>query len=63
MSFRIFASGTNGFRYSRDGNPDEDIFQAAAVMSAITASGPSAEGVYDGIQDYRGGSDVLDQTR
>ena len=63
MSFRIYAAGTRGFRYSRDGCPDEDIFQAAAVISAINSSGPSVGGVIDGIRDYQGGSDVLDQTR
>jgi hypothetical protein len=63
MSFRIFASGTRGFRESRDNNPDEDIFQAAAVISAINSSGPTVGGVVDGVRDYQGGSDVLDQAR
>ena len=63
MSFRMFASGTRGFRYTRDDNPDEDIFQAAAVISAINSSGPTVGGVVDGVRDYQGGSDVLDQTR
>ena len=52
MSFRIHAAGSNGFRYTRDNNPDEDIFEAAAVISALNASGPSVGGAVEGVADY-----------
>ncbi len=52
MSFRIHAAGSNGFRYERDNCPDEDIFEAAAVISALNASGPSIGGAVEGAADY-----------
>lgn len=52
MSFRIHAAGSNGFRYERDNCPDEDMFDAAAVISALNASGPSAGGAVEGAADY-----------
>ncbi|QYO67707.1 RNA-guided endonuclease InsQ/TnpB family protein [Leptolyngbya sp. 7M] len=41
MSFRIYVSGSNGFRYERNNCADDDVFEAAAVISALNASGPS----------------------
>ena len=52
MSFRIYVSGSNGFRYERDNCPDDDVFEAAAVISALNASGPSAGGAVEGAADY-----------
>lgn len=44
MSFRIHAAGTDGFRYTRDNNPDEDVFQAAEVIATLLSLEPSVEG-------------------
>lgn len=52
MSFRIHAAGSNGFRYERDNCPDDDVFEAAAVISALSASGPSVGGAVEGAADY-----------
>ena len=52
MSFDVHAVGSNGFRFSRNDNPDGDIFEAAAVMSAMRASSPSRVGVAEGVADY-----------
>lgn len=52
MSFRIHAAGSDGYRYTRDNNPDEDIFEAASVISALNASGPSVGGAVEGVADY-----------
>lgn len=52
MSFTIHAAGSNGFRYDRSNCPDDDIFEAAAVISALNASGPSAGGAVEGVADY-----------
>ncbi len=52
MSFRTHAAGSSGFRYERDNCPDEDVFEAAAVISALNASGPSVGGAVEGAADY-----------
>jgi hypothetical protein len=52
MSFRVHAAGTRGFRWSRDNNPDDDIFQAASVIAALNATRPSAGGVIEGVGEY-----------
>ncbi len=52
MSFRIYVSGSNGFRYERDDRPDEDVFEAASIISALNASGPSVGGAVEGVADY-----------
>lgn len=44
MSFSIYAAGTRGYRYRRQGQPDEDMFQAAAVLSAMQGMEPTAGG-------------------
>lgn len=41
MSFSIYASGTRGYRFRRQGQPDEGMFQAAAVLSAIQGREPT----------------------
>ena len=64
MSFRIHAAGSRGFRYTRDNQPDDDIFEAAAIISALNASGPSVGGVAEGVADYALPSvDVTDGAR
>lgn len=35
MSFRIHAAGSNNFRYTRDNCVDDDIFDAAELLSAL----------------------------
>jgi hypothetical protein len=52
MSFRIFAAGTEGFNYSADNCADQDLFQAAEVMNAMRAAGPSPAGIGEGVADY-----------
>jgi len=44
MAFRIHAAGSNGFRYERDNNPDNDIFEAASVISTLISLEPSVSG-------------------
>ena len=41
-----------GFRYTRDNQADDDVFEAAAIISALNASGPSVGGVAEGVADY-----------
>lgn len=52
MSFRIFATGTENFHYTRDNCADNDIFEAAEVMSALQGLEPSASGVAQGVAEY-----------
>jgi len=52
MSFNIFAAGTRGFNYTRNNCADGDLFEAAAVMNALRAAGPSPVGVAEGVMDY-----------
>jgi hypothetical protein len=52
MSFRIHAAGSDGFRYTHDNQADDDVFEAAAIISALNASGPSAGGAVEGAADY-----------
>lgn len=52
MSFRVFAAGVPNFHFERDNNPDDDIFEAAEVLNAIRASGPSIEGAASGVAEY-----------
>lgn len=59
MSFRVFAAGSDHFNFERDNNPDMDIFEAAAVASALRAVGsPTARGVAEGVADYEVPSDA-----
>jgi hypothetical protein len=61
MSFRVFAAGVgpNGtWNYERDKNPDDDVFEAAAVISAFRASGPSVRGAAEAVADYHVPSDA-----
>lgn len=44
MSFDIYASGTDDYRYSKSGNIDGDDFSAADVLSKIAANEPTATG-------------------
>lgn len=52
MSFRIFASGLGRFQYSNSNCADGDVFEAAALMSALRASGPGLGGAAEGVADY-----------
>jgi hypothetical protein len=52
MSFSIHAAGSNGFRFSRDNREDEDIFQAAAIMSALQSAEPNVSSAVEGVADY-----------
>ncbi len=52
MAFRIHAPGVMDFTYSRTNCADGDLFEAAAVMNAIRAAGPSRIGVAEGVADY-----------
>jgi hypothetical protein len=55
MSFNIFASGTGTrgvFNYTRNNCADGDLFEAAAVMNAMRAAGPSRIGIAEGVADY-----------
>jgi hypothetical protein len=52
MSFRIHAAGNPRFHYTRDNCVDGDIFEAAAIMSALRSAGPSPIGVASGVADY-----------
>ena len=45
MSFSIYAAGTRGYRFRRQNQPDEDMFQAASVISAVQGMEPTAGGV------------------
>jgi hypothetical protein len=56
MSFNIFAAGTEGFNYSRNNCADGGLFEAAAVMNALRAAGPTPVGVAEGVVDYYGPS-------
>ncbi|REJ76195.1 MAG: hypothetical protein DWQ47_11310 [Acidobacteria bacterium] len=40
MSFDIFAAGTPNFHFSRDNNPDDDVFSTAEVLNILSALGP-----------------------
>src|SRR5438445_2430629 len=50
--FNVHASGTRGFRYDSGACPDGDMFQMAAIYSALSAGGPSRMGVVSGVADY-----------
>ena len=52
MSFRIEVIAHPGFRYDRDDCADGGLFELAAVLSAVRASGPSAQGAVEGVLDY-----------
>ncbi len=53
MSFNANASGTRGFRFSSHNNPDENIFTAADIISAVSSvSGPNLKGIGEGVADY-----------
>lgn len=52
MSFRVFASGFPHFHYVKDNNPDEDVFETAAVLNALRSASPSGIGVVEGAADY-----------
>ena len=52
MSFDIFAAGSRNFHFTRDNNPDNDIFEAADVASALHSTSPSATGVLEGAIEY-----------
>ncbi len=41
MSFRIYAAGSDRFRFERDGQSDDDIFTAAEIMSIMQSLEPS----------------------
>lgn len=45
MSFRVFAAGLEDFHYSQNNNADGDVFEAAAVMSAVRSAGAGRIGV------------------
>lgn len=63
MSFNIFAAGVRGFQYTRENCPDDDIFEAASVMSALRAGGPTLQGAGEAVADYvvpSEGSAILD---
>lgn len=53
MSFKINANGTKGFHYARAENPDENLFTAADIISAMgSVSGPNLKGLDGGVADY-----------
>jgi hypothetical protein len=56
MAFRIFAAGVTSsrttFNYERSRCPDDDVFSAADVASALRASGPGVRGAAEGVADY-----------
>ncbi|MBK7707425.1 MAG: hypothetical protein IPN69_17980 [Acidobacteria bacterium] len=63
MSFNIFAAGSRGFQYTRENYPDDDVFEAASILSALRSGGPTALGVAEGVADYvvpSEGSAILD---
>lgn len=64
MGFRIHAAGSNGFRYTRDDQPDGDIFQAAAIMTALQGLQPSvSSGVQTTIDYYQPNAGEADAAR
>ncbi len=52
MSFNVFAAGVPNFNYERSNCPDEDIFEAATVASALRSFNPSAAGVASAAGEY-----------
>lgn len=55
MSFSIHAAGVGrggGFVYTRRNCADGDIFEAAAIMSALRSSSPTRVGAAEGVASY-----------
>jgi hypothetical protein len=51
MTFRIHAAGTRGYRYTRDNCPDEGIFQAAEIITALQGLEPNVGSVVETAAD------------
>lgn len=47
MSFRIFASGSNGFRYSRNNCIDASDFSTIKVLATLQSMTPSPRGIVE----------------